>query len=94
MAVVVLIKRKLKPGHEDRLKMLYHEMSKAALLREGYLGSEIMKRVDVDNQMLVISRWKHEDEWTRWLVSSARRNYQEQIDAITCDETKFEIYEE
>ncbi|MFH2093097.1 MAG: antibiotic biosynthesis monooxygenase [Pseudomonadota bacterium] len=94
MAVTVLIKRKLAPGNEDRLKSLYQEMNEAALKRDGYLGSEILRRVDVDNQMLVISRWKHVDEWTQWLVSSERRVLQEQIDVITSAETKFEIYDE
>ncbi len=94
MAVIVLIKRKLIPGNEEQLKALYEGMNKAALERGGYLGSEIMKRVDVENRMLVISRWKHVDDWTKWLVSPERRTFQEKIDAITSDETKFEIYEE
>lgn len=93
MTVTVLIKRKLAPGNEERLSSLYQEMNVEALKRDGYLGSEIMKRVDVDNQMLVISRWKHVDEWTKWLVSPERRVLQEQIDAITSAETKFEIYQ-
>ena len=42
--------------------------------------------------MLVISRWKKLDDWTRWLVSSERQVLQEQIDIITSADTKFEVY--
>lgn len=94
MAVTVLIKRKLNPGNEERLKDLYREMAVEALKRDGYLGSEIFRRVDKDNQVLVISRWTHEDRWTEWLYSSERRGIQEQIDTITSEETTFEIYQQ
>ncbi len=92
MAVTVLIKRQLTPGSEDRLNSLHKEMNSRAIKQEGYLGSEILKRVDADNQMLVISRWKKLDDWTRWLVSSERQVLQEQIDIITSADTKFEVY--
>ena len=91
--VTVLIKRKLVPENQGQLMIIYHKMQEALLAKEGYLGSEILKRTDAENQILVISRWEHIDNWTQWLVSSERRYLQDQIDAITSEDTKFEIYD-
>ena len=52
-----------------------------------------LKRVDSPSEYLVISSWESLDEWSRWLVSSERRDFQERIDSLTGLETKFEIYE-
>lgn len=92
MAITVLIKRKVPPGKEEELVALYREMRTAALTKKGYIGGETLKRVDVDGQVLVISKWRDADDWTRWLVSRERRVFQERIDALTSSETKFEMY--
>ena len=92
MAVTVLIKREVSPENEGELMKLYREMRVAALDCKGYIGGETLKRVDVDGQMLVISKWRDVDDWTKWLVSPERRVFQERIDALTSAETKFEIY--
>jgi len=92
MTVTILIKRKMGTGNEDQLKKLYRGMRIAALNHKGYVGGETLKRVDQEGELLVISRWKHIDNWSRWLISKERRVYQEQIDALTGAETEFEIY--
>ncbi|WP_299976415.1 antibiotic biosynthesis monooxygenase [Desulfobacula sp.] len=92
MAVTVLIKRKFVPGNESLLEELYREMRSAALNQEGYIGAETLKRVDIKGELLVISKWQHIDDWSKWLVSKERRTYQERIDSLTSAETKFEIY--
>ena len=92
MAVTVLIKRKVGPGNESLLEELYLEMRGSALNQKGYIGSETLKRVDVSGELLIISKWQHIDDWSKWLVSKERRAYQERIDALTSAETKFEIY--
>ena len=92
MAVTVLIKRNVTPGNESLLAELYREMRSAALSQEGYIGAETLKRVDVTGELLIISKWQHIDDWSKWLVSKERRAYQERIDTLTSTETKFEIY--
>ncbi len=92
MAVTVLIKRKVTSENVSLLEELYREMRSSALRREGYIGAETMKRVDVEGEMLVISKWRDIDDWSKWLVSKERMAYQERIDALTSASTKFEIY--
>lgn len=93
MAVTVLIKRKIPPENERQLKELYVELKSLALRQEGYIGAETLKRVGTHGEFLIISKWHHVDDWTRWLLSDQRRAYQEKIDQLTTAETKFEIYE-
>lgn len=92
MTVTVLIKRKVAPGNEILLEELYREMRSAALKQKGYIGAETLKRLDVADELLIISKWQHIDDWSKWLVSKERRAYQERIDSLTSSETKFEIY--
>ncbi|MBU1696963.1 MAG: antibiotic biosynthesis monooxygenase [Proteobacteria bacterium] len=92
MTVTVLIKRKVTPGNETLLEELYREMRSAALNQKGYIGAETLKRLDVASELLIISKWQHIDDWSKWLVSKERRAYQERIDSLTSAETKFEIY--
>ncbi|MBU0463278.1 MAG: antibiotic biosynthesis monooxygenase [Proteobacteria bacterium] len=92
MTIAVLIKRKVTPGNETLLEELYREMRSAALNQKGYIGAETLKRLDVASELLIISKWQHIDDWSKWLVSKERRAYQERIDSLTSAETKFEIY--
>lgn len=92
MAVTVLIKRKVKPGNEGLLEKLYIEMGNAVMQQYGYIDGDIMKRVDVDNQLLFVSRWQSLDDWSKWLISKERLAYQEQLEALADEYTKFEIY--
>lgn len=92
MTVTVLIKRKVKPENIGLLEELFREMRGKALKQGGYIGAETLKRVDVEGDMLVISKWRHIDDWSKWLVSKERMVFQEQIDELTSAETKFEIY--
>jgi len=93
MAVTVLIKRKVMAGKGELLEYLYLELVALAVQQKGYLGAESMRRVDVQDEHLVISRWAHINDWTRWLISETRMAFQERIDALVDSKTRFEIYE-
>ncbi len=67
-------------------------MRKAALTQEGYIEAETLKRIDVEGEFLIISKWQHVDNWSKWLVSKERRVFQERIDNLTDSATKFEFY--
>ncbi|MCP3944190.1 MAG: antibiotic biosynthesis monooxygenase [Desulfobacteraceae bacterium] len=93
MTVTVLIKRKVVRGKGELLENLYRELIALAMQQTGYLEAKTMKRVDIPDEYLVISKWKHIDDWSKWLISEGRRSYQERIDALTDSKTRFEIYE-
>lgn len=93
MAVKVLIKRKISDSKRANLEQLFLKLRILAMQQPGYIGGETLKRVDVPDESLVISRWQTLDDWSAWLVSFERRDIQDSIDAITDAQTKFEIYE-
>ncbi len=93
MAVKVLIKRNVPQSNNEELMKLFAMLRSAAMHQPGYIGGETLKRVDAPGKYLVISSWESVDDWSRWLVSSERRQIQERIDDLTDSETKFEVYE-
>jgi len=93
MAVTVLIKRKVITGKGELLENLYRELFVLAVQQKGYLGAESMRRVDIPDEYLVISKWEQIEDWSKWLISERRMEYQERIDALTDSKTRFEIYE-
>ena len=92
MTITVMIKRKVALENEVPMEELYSEMRNVALTQQGYISAEILKRLDMDGEFLIVSKWDHIDNWSKWLVSKERRVFQERIDNITDSETKFEIY--
>lgn len=93
MAVTVLIKRKVIAGKGEFLENLYRDLIALAVQQKRYMGAETMRRIDVPDEYLVISRWEKVEDWSRWLISEVRMAYQERIDALTDSNTRFEIYE-
>ncbi len=93
MAVTVLIRRKVTSDTGELLENIYRELVALAVQQKGYLSAESMRRVDVPDEHLVISKWEHIDDWAKWLISESRMEFQERIDALINSKTRFEIYE-
>ncbi len=93
MTIKVLIKRNIPKTASNELNLIFMEMRVAAMQQPGYIGGESLRRVDVPEKALIISRWQSLDDWTKWLVSDVRKKYQDKIEALTQIETKYEVYE-
>jgi antibiotic biosynthesis monooxygenase (ABM) superfamily enzyme len=93
MAVTVLIRRKVTSDTGELLENIYRELVAVAVKQKGYLSAESMRRVDVPDEHLVICKWEHIDDWAKWLISGARMELQDRIDALINSKTRFEIYE-
>ncbi len=93
MTIKVLIKREIPETVSIELGLIFMEMRSAAMQQKGYIGGETLRRIDAPGKCLIISRWQSIDDWTRWLVSDERRNYQEKIDALTEGKTTCEVYQ-
>jgi len=93
MTVKVLIKRNFPKTASNELNLIFMEMRAAAMQQPGYIGGETLRRVDVPEKSLIISRWQSIDDWTKWLVSDVRKKCQDKIEALSQIETKYEVYE-
>jgi len=93
MTIKVLIKRNFPKTASNELNLIFMEMRAAAMQQPGYIGGETLRRVDLPEKSLIISRWQSLDDWTKWLVSDVRKKYQDKIEVLTGIETKYEVYE-
>ena len=93
MTIKVLIKRNIPKTASNELNLIFMEMRAAAMQQPGYIGGETLRRVDILEKSLIISRWQSLEDWTKWLVSDERKKYQDKIEALAEIETKCEVYQ-
>ena len=93
MTVRVLMKRRVTEDKVDALRELLDKMRLHAMGQPGYVSGETLKSVDAPGIRLVISKWKTLREWHLWFDTPERKAIQQQIDAITGEETHYRIYE-
>lgn len=92
MAVHVIIKRKLKVIHPEKLSPLLNELSERAKVQAGYISTDTLQSVDNPQDYLVISRWETEKNWKAWFESEERRNLQGNVDSLIGERTFYEIF--
>ena len=94
MAIKILIKRKIPKGFENpKFNKLIRQLRTLAIVHQGYISGETLKRIDIPQDYLVISTWQNIDAWNAWRTSRERTEIQEQIDALLGTPTEYEIYE-
>jgi len=93
MAVDVLIKRKVKPGHQAKqLVPLILKMRAMALGQPGYISGETLCKVENPEECLVVSRWASIDDWNRWVNSKERKTLEEKIETLTGEKSDYSVY--
>ncbi|MCX7635710.1 MAG: antibiotic biosynthesis monooxygenase [Syntrophales bacterium] len=92
MAVKIFIRRQMPEGKENDLFKLIREMRAKAIGQPGYISGETLIRVDDPSQFLVVSTWRHIDDWKKWEASEERKSLQRRIDEILGKETQYEVY--
>ena len=95
MAVQVLIKRKIVKEKIKEVAKLMVELRSLARAQPGYISSESLQCIDPpgDEEYLIRSSWRSDEDWKRWLHSEERVAIQERIDAITQEKTAYKVYE-
>ena len=92
MAVKILIKRKVQSDKAREMIPLFRQMRALATNQPGYISGETLKRLDSEDEFLIISTWHSSDDWKAWLQSDERKKISEKIDALLGGETEYEIY--
>ncbi len=95
MAVEVLIKRKFVKEKAELIAPLMVKLRSLARGQEGYISSESLRCIDppCDDEYLVRSTWRSDEDWKRWLSSDERVVIQKQIDDISGEPTEYRVYE-
>jgi heme-degrading monooxygenase HmoA len=95
MAVEIIITRKIVAEKAQEIAPLMVKLRSLAQVQPGYMSSESLRRIDPPGQdeYLIRSTWKSEQDWNQWRHSTDRAVIQAKIDAITGVDTEYRVYE-
>ncbi len=93
MTIQVVIKRKVKPGHQAKeLVPLILQMRALAMYQKGYISGETLCDVEHPGECLVISRWDTVEDWNKWAHSQERAIIDEKIEILTGEKAEHQIF--
>jgi len=93
MTVKIFIKRNVSPDNILELTILLKKLRALTLSQSGYIYGETLKRIDAENECLVISTWRSLDDWNTWLLDRRRISIQDEIDELLGEITDYSVYE-
>lgn len=93
MTVKIFIKRKVSSDNVLTLTSLLKNLRSLTLHQPGYIFGETLKRVDKEDECMVISTWRSLDDWNAWLNNPARATIQNEIDILLGYDTEYSVYE-
>lgn len=93
MTVKIFIKRKVSPTNVLDLTVLLKKLRSLTLNQSGYIYGETLKRLDKQDECMVISTWRSIDDWNAWLNNDERIAIQREIDTLLGEKTEYEVYE-
>ncbi len=93
MTVKIFIKRVVSSENVLALTLLLKKLRSLTLNQPGYIFGETLKRVDREDECMVISTWQSLDDWNTWLNNQERATIQSEIDLLLGLETDYSVYE-
>jgi len=93
MTVKIFIKRKVSADNILELTVLLKKLRGLTLSQSGYIYGETLRRIDSEDECLVISTWRSLDDWNSWLYDEQRIAIQDEIDALLGEKTEYSVYE-
>lgn len=93
MTVRILIKRQVPPTKIGELSVLLKRLRSITLMQPGYISGQTLRRLDTDDECLVVSTWRSAQDWYAWENNPKRLDLQNQIDALLDTPTTYAVYE-
>lgn len=93
MTVKIFIKRKVSSTNILELTVLLKKLRALTLSQPGYIYGETLKRVDSEDECLVISTWRSKEDWDAWVSNDQRITIQNEIDKLLGQKTEYAIYQ-
>jgi heme-degrading monooxygenase HmoA len=93
MTVKIFIKRKVSSAQVLDLTVLLKKLRSLTLSQSGYIYGETLKRVDQQDESMVISTWRSLEDWNAWVNNSERVAIQNEIDRLLGEKTEYAVYE-
>lgn len=92
MSVTVISKRVFKINKNDKLIPLLKELRKNAKKQKGFISRATFTNINDTTENIVISEWKSEENWNKWMKKKKVRKIQGAIDSLIGEKTVFEVY--
>ena len=92
MTVKIFIKRNVSSSNVLELTVLLKKLRSLTLNQDGYIYGETLRRVDREDECMVISTWRSLDDWNAWLNNEQRTSIQNEIDALLGEKTEYAVY--
>lgn len=93
MTVKIFIRRRVAPANVLALTVLLKKLRALTLSQPGYIYGETLKRLDRDDECMVISTWRSKEDWNAWANNEQRITIQNEIDSLLGEKTEYAIYE-
>ena len=93
MTVKIFIRRKVAADNILELTVLLKKLRALTLSQPGYIYGETLKRLDQDNECMVISTWRSQEDWNAWFTNEQRISIQNEIDRLLGEKTEYSIYQ-
>jgi len=92
MTVKIFIKRNVSSNNVLELTVLLKKLRSLTLNQDGYIYGETLRRVDREDECMVISTWRSLDDWNAWLNNEQRTGIQNEIDTLLGEKTEYAVY--
>lgn len=92
MPVTVISKRIFKIQKNDKLISLLGKLRKHAKRQKGFISRATFTNINDTVDNIVISEWKTEKHWKKWMERKEVKKIQGRIDTIIGEKTIFEVY--
>ena len=79
MAVKIFIKRRVTGKESIELSLLLQKLRGMTLNQPGYISGETLRRIDRNDEWMVISTWRSVEDWNKWVNNDRRRVVQAEI---------------
>lgn len=93
MTVKIFIKRKVSSENVLNLTVLLKKLRSLTLSQDGYIYGETLRRIDREDECMVISTWRSQEDWNAWVNNQERQTIQNEIDILLGQETEYAVYE-
>lgn len=92
MKVTVISKRVFKLKKNDKIIPLLKKLRKSAEKQKGFVSRATFTNIEDTTENIVISEWKSEEQWKKWMNKKKVKEIQGQIDSLIGEKTVFDVY--
>lgn len=92
MATKILIERKIQRDSLGKMLELSLELRSLAVRQSGYISGETLISAEQDNEYLVVSTWRNQDDWRQWEKHPERQAIVEKMQGLLTEPARVRVF--